>query len=108
VGEALIGLFRQFINEAPLQLAAYAKSDFFHDIAGSPYLAIGEVAAKEIQIFSSKLWRRRRTRPNLMKLCKEMKKRQPSPFACRSFTTKPTMLHTFCMRPQPASIGRQS
>lgn len=50
VGEALEEVFRRLTKEAPLLFApgAKRKSDFFRDIAGSQYLATGEVVAKEI------------------------------------------------------------
>jgi len=49
VGEAITEVFRRLKAEAPLLFApgAKRKSDFFRDIAGSQYLAIGEVVAKE-------------------------------------------------------------
>ena len=50
VGEALTEVFRRLTLEAPLLFApgARRKSDFFRDIAGSQYLATGEVVAKEV------------------------------------------------------------
>jgi benzoyl-CoA reductase subunit A len=49
VGEALREVFRRLHQEAPSLFApgAKRKSDFFRDIAGSQYLAIGETVAKE-------------------------------------------------------------
>ncbi|MBK6863560.1 MAG: benzoyl-CoA reductase subunit A [Ideonella sp.] len=49
VGEALTEVFRRLTVEAPALFApgAKRKSDFFRDIAGSQYLAIGEAVAKE-------------------------------------------------------------
>ena len=49
VGEALTEVFRRLTAEAPSLFApgAKRKSDFFRDIAGSQYLAIGEAVAKE-------------------------------------------------------------
>jgi benzoyl-CoA reductase subunit A len=49
VGEALEEVFRRLEAEAPSLFApgARRKSDFFRDIAGSQYLAIGEAVAKE-------------------------------------------------------------
>jgi len=49
VGEALTEVFRRLTAEAPSLFApgAKRKSDFFRDIAGSQYLATGEVVAKE-------------------------------------------------------------
>ena len=49
VGDALTEVFRRLTAEAPALFAAGAKrkSDFFRDIAGSQYLATGEVVAKE-------------------------------------------------------------
>ncbi|MBI5275878.1 MAG: benzoyl-CoA reductase subunit A [Burkholderiales bacterium] len=49
VGEALAEVFRRLLVEAPSLFApgARRKSDFFRDIAGSQYLAIGETVAKE-------------------------------------------------------------
>ena len=49
VGETLAEVFRRITAEAPLLFApgANRKSDFFRDIAGSQYLATGEVVAKE-------------------------------------------------------------
>ena len=49
VGDALTEVFRRLTAEAPLLFApgAKRKSDFFRDIAGSQYLATGEVVAKE-------------------------------------------------------------
>ena len=49
MSEALIETFRKLRSEAPELFAAGAKrkSDFFRDIAGSRYLAIGEVVAQE-------------------------------------------------------------
>jgi benzoyl-CoA reductase subunit A len=50
VGPALTEVFRRLTAEAPTLFAAGArrKSDFFRDIAGSQYLATGEVVAKEV------------------------------------------------------------
>ena len=50
VGEALEEVFRRILAEAPAMFApgARRKSDFFRDIAGSQYLAIGEEVAKEL------------------------------------------------------------
>ena len=50
VGEALTEVFRRLTAEAPSLFApgAKRKSDFFRDIAGSQYLATGEVVAREI------------------------------------------------------------
>jgi benzoyl-CoA reductase subunit A len=50
VGDALAEVFRRLTAEAPLLFApgAKRKSDFFRDIAGSQYLATGEVVAKEV------------------------------------------------------------
>ncbi len=50
VGEALAEVFRRLGAEAPALFApgAKRKSDFFRDIAGSQYLATGEVVAKEM------------------------------------------------------------
>jgi len=47
-GEALVEVFRRLSAEAPSLFApgANRKSDFFRDIAGSQYLAIGEEVAK--------------------------------------------------------------
>ncbi|MEO8544458.1 MAG: benzoyl-CoA reductase subunit A [Burkholderiaceae bacterium] len=49
VGEAVTEVFRRLTAEAPALFApgAKRKSDFFRDIAGSQYLATGEVVAKE-------------------------------------------------------------
>ncbi len=49
VGETLTEVFRRLKAEAPLLFApgAKRKSDFFRDIAGSQYLAIGETVSKE-------------------------------------------------------------
>jgi len=49
VADALTEVFRRLTAEAPLLFApgAKRKSDFFRDIAGSQYLATGEVVAKE-------------------------------------------------------------
>ena len=49
VGEALGEVFRRIHSEAPTLFApgAKRKSDFFRDIAGAQYLAIGEAVAKE-------------------------------------------------------------
>jgi benzoyl-CoA reductase subunit A len=49
VAEALTEVFRRLREEAPEMFApgAKRKSDFFRDIAGSRYLAIGEAVAKE-------------------------------------------------------------
>ncbi|MFO1361830.1 MAG: benzoyl-CoA reductase subunit A [Burkholderiales bacterium] len=49
VGAALAEVFRRLRDEAPEMFApgAQRKSDFFRDIAGSRYLAIGEQVAKE-------------------------------------------------------------
>jgi benzoyl-CoA reductase subunit A len=49
MSEALIETFRKLRSEAPELFAAGAKrkSDFFRDIAGSRYLAIGEAVAQE-------------------------------------------------------------
>jgi benzoyl-CoA reductase subunit A len=49
VADALTEVFRRLAAEAPLLFASGAKrkSDFFRDIAGSQYLATGEVVAKE-------------------------------------------------------------
>jgi benzoyl-CoA reductase subunit A len=49
VGETLAEVFRRLKAEAPLLFTADAKrkSDFFRDIAGSQYLAIGETVSKE-------------------------------------------------------------
>ncbi len=49
VGDALTEVFRRLTVEAPSLFApgAKRKSDFFRDIAGSQYLATGEVVAKE-------------------------------------------------------------
>ncbi|OGB05309.1 MAG: benzoyl-CoA reductase subunit A [Burkholderiales bacterium RIFCSPHIGHO2_12_FULL_69_20] len=50
VREALDEVFRRLTAEAPALFApgAKRKSDFFRDIAGSQYLATGEVVAKEV------------------------------------------------------------
>ncbi|MBT7663821.1 MAG: benzoyl-CoA reductase subunit A [Rhodospirillaceae bacterium] len=47
--EALAEVFRRLNDEAPAQFApgGQRKSDFFRDIAGSRYLAVGEVVAGE-------------------------------------------------------------
>jgi benzoyl-CoA reductase subunit A len=52
VGEALAEVFKRLTVEAPALFApgAKRKSDFFRDIAGSQYLATGEVVAKEVGI----------------------------------------------------------
>jgi benzoyl-CoA reductase subunit A len=52
VGEALDEIFRRLRAEAPEMFApgAKRKSDFFRDIAGSRYLAIGEQVAKEADV----------------------------------------------------------
>jgi benzoyl-CoA reductase subunit A len=49
VGETLTEVFRRLKEEAPALFTADAKrkSDFFRDIAGSQYLAIGETVSKE-------------------------------------------------------------
>jgi benzoyl-CoA reductase subunit A len=49
VGETLTEVFRRLKEEAPALFTADAKrkSDFFRDIAGSQYLAIGEAVSKE-------------------------------------------------------------
>jgi benzoyl-CoA reductase subunit A len=49
VGDALAEVFRRLSADAAAQFApgAKRKSDFFRDIAGSQYLAIGEAVAKE-------------------------------------------------------------
>ncbi len=49
VGETLAEVFRRIKADAPSLFAADAKrkSDFFRDIAGSQYLAIGETVSKE-------------------------------------------------------------
>ncbi|MCM2252584.1 MAG: benzoyl-CoA reductase subunit A [Ramlibacter sp.] len=49
VGETLTEVFRRIKNDAPSLFTADAKrkSDFFRDIAGSQYLAIGETVSKE-------------------------------------------------------------
>jgi benzoyl-CoA reductase subunit A len=49
VGETLAEVFRRIKAEAPALFTADAKrkSDFFRDIAGSQYLAIGETVSKE-------------------------------------------------------------
>jgi benzoyl-CoA reductase subunit A len=49
VQSALLEVFKRLSAEAPelFGLGAKRKSDFFRDIAGSRYLAIGEVVAKE-------------------------------------------------------------
>ena len=49
VGATLAEVFRRLKAEAPLLFApdARRKSDFFRDIAGSQYLAIGETVSKE-------------------------------------------------------------
>jgi len=49
VGETLTEVFRRLKEEAPQLFTADAKrkSDFFRDIAGSQYLAIGETVSKE-------------------------------------------------------------
>ena len=50
VREALAEVFKRLTTEAPALFApgAKRKSDFFRDIAGSQYLATGEVVAKEV------------------------------------------------------------
>ncbi|MDA1099986.1 MAG: benzoyl-CoA reductase subunit A [Proteobacteria bacterium] len=50
--EALAEIFRRLNREAPKQFAAGAnrKSDFFRDIAGSRYLAVGEEVAGECKL----------------------------------------------------------
>ncbi|NQV60203.1 MAG: benzoyl-CoA reductase subunit A [Alphaproteobacteria bacterium] len=50
--EALAEIFRRLNREAPAQFAAGAnrKSDFFRDIAGSRYLAVGEEVAGECKL----------------------------------------------------------
>jgi benzoyl-CoA reductase subunit A len=50
VSETLAEVFRRITAEAPTLFApgANRKSDFFRDIAGSQYLATGEVVAKEV------------------------------------------------------------
>ncbi len=50
VDEALAEVFRRITAEAPALFApgARRKSDFFRDIAGSQYLATGEVVSKEM------------------------------------------------------------
>jgi benzoyl-CoA reductase subunit A len=50
VREALDEVFKRLTAEAPALFApgAKRKSDFFRDIAGSQYLAIGEEVAKEM------------------------------------------------------------
>ena len=52
VGEALLEVFRRLRVEAPAIFApgARRKSDFFRDIAGSRYLAVGEEVAKEMGV----------------------------------------------------------
>ena len=52
VGVALAEVFRRLQAEAPELFApgAKRKSDFFRDIAGSRYLAVGETVAKEMGI----------------------------------------------------------
>jgi benzoyl-CoA reductase subunit A len=52
VGEALAEVFARLTKDAPALFApgAKRKSDFFRDIAGSQYLAIGETVAKEAGI----------------------------------------------------------
>lgn len=49
VGKALAETFKRITEEAPtlFEPGAKRKSDFFRDIAGSQYLATGEVVAKE-------------------------------------------------------------
>ncbi|MCU0897989.1 MAG: benzoyl-CoA reductase subunit A [Burkholderiales bacterium] len=49
VTQALVEVFRRLSAEAPQVFApgAKRKSDFFRDIAGSQYLAVGETVAKE-------------------------------------------------------------
>ncbi|HEX7435289.1 MAG TPA: benzoyl-CoA reductase subunit A [Caldimonas sp.] len=49
VGATLVEVFRRITAEAPTLFApgANRKSDFFRDIAGSQYLATGEIVAKE-------------------------------------------------------------
>jgi len=52
VAAALTEIFRRLQEEAPALFApgAKRKSDFFRDIAGSRYLAIGEIVSKEMGI----------------------------------------------------------
>ncbi|MGC2520251.1 MAG: benzoyl-CoA reductase subunit A [Burkholderiales bacterium] len=52
VSSALVEVFKRLRTEAPGLFAAGAKrrSDFFRDIAGSRYLAIGEQVAKEMGV----------------------------------------------------------
>jgi benzoyl-CoA reductase subunit A len=52
VGEALAEVFRRLAAEAPALFApgAKRKSDFFRDIAGSQYLAVGEAVARDAGI----------------------------------------------------------
>ncbi len=52
VGEALTEVFRRLTAEAPelFRAGAKRKSDFFRDIAGAQYLAIGESVAREAGI----------------------------------------------------------
>ena len=52
VRDALEIVFAQLREEAPALFApgARRKSDFFRDIAGSRYLAIGEQVAKEVGV----------------------------------------------------------
>jgi benzoyl-CoA reductase subunit A len=52
VGDALAEVFRRLTAEAPALFApgARRKSDFFRDIAGAQYLAIGETVAKDAGI----------------------------------------------------------
>ncbi|MGB3427175.1 MAG: benzoyl-CoA reductase subunit A [Burkholderiaceae bacterium] len=52
VGAALTEVFLRLMGEAPLLFApgAKRKSDFFRDIAGSQYLATGEIVAREADI----------------------------------------------------------
>ena len=50
IAEALREIFSQLRAEAPMLFApgAQRKSDFFRDIAGSRYLAVGETVAREL------------------------------------------------------------
>ena len=50
IADALLKIFHQLREEAPELFApgASRKSDFFRDIAGSRYLAIGEASAREL------------------------------------------------------------
>ena len=52
VADALTEVFRRLAAEAPQLFApgAKRKSDFFRDIAGSQYLATGELVAKEVGV----------------------------------------------------------